>query len=383
MISGNNVGVEIEGQSATGNLVQGNLVGTDKTGTLALPNSQQGILVEDAPGNTIGGSVAASRNVISANFWGVQIDGATATGNLVAGNDIGTDVSGTLPLGNETQGVIFSSNASNNTIGGTGAGQGNTIAFNAAAGVIVESGTGDAILSNSIFSNGQIGISLSVTGNGNDLIAAPVLTSAAIDTSTNSTNVQGTYTSQPSSTFLIQFFSNVSADPSGNYEGQTFLGSATVTTDATGAASFDVELPIIVASGTWITATVTYLNTTVSNPTLHQGDTSEFSLQVLAINPFIVTTTADSGAVGTLRYAITYSNANPSISASAPNQIMFEIPGIGLQTISVLTALPTIMQPVVIDGYSQAGSSTNMAIIDDAGDRRRGTYRPDRRLPDR
>ena len=210
-----------------------------------------------------------------------------------------------------------------------------------------------------------------------------MLKSAAIDTSTNSTNVQGTYTSQPSSTFLIQFFSNVSADPSGNYEGQTFLGSATVTTDAPASAAFDVELPIIVASGTWITATVTYLGTTASNPTLHQGDTSEFSLQVLAINPFIVTTTADTVAVGTLRYAITYSNANPSISASAPNQITFEIPGIGLQTISLLTALPTIIQPVVIDGYSQAGSSTNTAIIRRHGDRCRGPYHPDRRLPDR
>jgi len=366
VISGNLVGVEINGSTSTQNLVAGNFIGTDKAGNADRGNSNEGVLIEGASGNTIGGTQSSARNVISTNHWGIRIDGATATANLIEGSFIGTDTTGTAPLGNEVNGIIISNGASGNSIGGTVAGQGNTIAFNAAAGVIVESGTGDAILSNSIFSNGQIGISLSVTGNGNDLIAAPVLASAAIDTSTNSTNVQGTYTSQPSSTFLIQFFSNVSADPSGNFEGQTFLGSSTVTTDATGAASFDVELPIIVASGTWITATVTYLSTMDSNPTLHQSDTSEFSLQVLAINPFVVTTTADTGTVGTLRYAIDYSNANPTISASAPNQIMFKIPGVGLQTISLSSALPPIMQPVVIDGYSQAGSSTNTAIIDDA-----------------
>ena len=74
-------------------------------------------------------------------------------------------MTGTLPLGNEIDGIIFSTNASNNTVGGTGGGQGNTIAFNVAAGVIVQSGTGDSILSNSIYSNGQQGIVLVGTAN--------------------------------------------------------------------------------------------------------------------------------------------------------------------------------------------------------------------------
>ncbi len=112
--------------------------------------------------------------MISANLWGIRIDGATATGNLVEGNYIGTDVSGTAPLGNEIDGIIFSTSASNNTIGGTAAGQGNTIAFNVAAGVIVQSGTGDSILSNSIYSNGQQGIIL--IGTANDAQTAPTLT---------------------------------------------------------------------------------------------------------------------------------------------------------------------------------------------------------------
>ena len=39
-------------------------------------------------------------------------------------------MTGTLPLGNEVDGIIFSTSASNNTVGGHGGGQGNTIAFN-------------------------------------------------------------------------------------------------------------------------------------------------------------------------------------------------------------------------------------------------------------
>ena len=158
VISGNLVGIEIDGQDSTGNLIEGNLIGTGKSGAADLGNSNQGILIEGAAANTVGGTTAAGRNVISANEWGVQIDGATAVDNLIEGNYVGTDVSGNNALGNEINGIILSNHASNNTIGGTGGGQGNTISYNVEAGVLVQSGTGDSILSNSIAFNGQQGI---------------------------------------------------------------------------------------------------------------------------------------------------------------------------------------------------------------------------------
>ena len=104
--------------------------------------------------------------MISANQWGIRIDGPTATGNLIEGNYVGTDIDRQRRLGNEINGIILSNNASNNTIGGTGGGQGNSIAYNVQAGVLVQSGTGDSILSNSIYFNGQQGIALA---SGNDL----------------------------------------------------------------------------------------------------------------------------------------------------------------------------------------------------------------------
>jgi hypothetical protein len=48
----------------------------------------------------------------------------------------------------------------NNRIGGTAAGEGNTIAFSGSSGIQVTGGKGLAILGNSIFSNNGLGIDL-------------------------------------------------------------------------------------------------------------------------------------------------------------------------------------------------------------------------------
>ena len=67
---------------------------------------------------------------------------------------------------------------------------------------------------------------------------------------------------------------------------------------------------------------------------------------------FTVTTTADSGP-GSLRQAILDANGNPGADT-----IAFAIPGSGVQTLDVSSAL-TITDPVTIDGYTQPGSSPN------------------------
>ena len=67
---------------------------------------------------------------------------------------------------------------------------------------------------------------------------------------------------------------------------------------------------------------------------------------------FTVTNTNDSGP-GSLGEAILAANAN-----SGTDLIAFNIPGSGPHTIQP-AQLPTITDPVVIDGYSQPGASTN------------------------
>ncbi len=264
VISGNQVGVEISGATSTQNLVIGNFVGTDESGTLDRGNSDEGVLIEGAFGNTVGGMTATARNVISANQWGVRIDGISATGNSLEGNDIGTDSSGIRPLGNEINGVIISNNASGNSIGGTSSAQGNIIAFNVAAGVSVNSGTGDSILSNSMYANGQQEIVL--VGTANHAQSAPTITGAGGGGTTN--DVEGSLASVPNTTFLIDFFSSPTPDPSGRGQGQNFLGSTTITTNSSGNGSISFDLSTTIPVGFWVTATATNQSS---------GDSSAFS----------------------------------------------------------------------------------------------------------
>lgn len=65
---------------------------------------------------------------------------------------------------------------------------------------------------------------------------------------------------------------------------------------------------------------------------------------------YFVTNTNDSGA-GSLRQAILDSNATIGVA----DQILFNIPGSGIHTIDLASALPDITDPVVVDGTWQTG----------------------------
>jgi VCBS repeat protein len=144
VISGNSSGVDISGAGATGNLVQGNFVGTDATGSADLGNGI-GILI-GAPDNRVGGTTVTARNVISANSDGVSIRGAEAKGNLVQGNFVGTDATGSAALGNGS--AIAINNAPGNTVGGTRANARNVISGNAIGVDIVAGATGNLVQGN-------------------------------------------------------------------------------------------------------------------------------------------------------------------------------------------------------------------------------------------
>ena len=76
------------------------------------------------------------------------------------------------------------------------------------------------------------------------------------------------------------------------------------------------------------------------------------TLTVIAPISFVVSNTGDSGP-GSLRQAILDSNA----ATGSTNTIDFNISGPGVQTIAPLSPLPTITNPVLIDGESQPGYS--------------------------
>jgi hypothetical protein len=107
---------------ATGNIVQGNFIGTNAAGTAAVPNFQ-GVFINDASGNLIGGSSPEANNVISGNSSaGIQILGDNATGNIIRRNSIGTDRSGRIPLPNDIGVFVYAppGNVIDRSRGGTG-----------------------------------------------------------------------------------------------------------------------------------------------------------------------------------------------------------------------------------------------------------------------
>jgi titin len=228
--------------SGGANLVQGNILAA---------NGGTGLTVTSA-NNTLGGTAAGAGNIVALNgLDGVRLSGNGASSNRVQGNFLGTGPSGTSALGNGGNGVAVV-NASNNTIGGTAAGAGNVIAFNGNDGVLVDTGSGNAIQQNSIFSSGNLGIELLNGANNNQ--AAPVLTAV---TSDGSSTITGTLNSAPDTSFTVDLYANAVCNPSGYGEGQTFLGAATVTTDDSGAATFTVTLDGGVAPGQYVSATAT------------------------------------------------------------------------------------------------------------------------------
>ena len=129
-IAGNYIGVAPDGQSAAGNGRAG--------------NDGEGVLIFGASGNTVGGTVAADRNVISANGGdGVQIQRTTpssptpATGNVVEGNYVGTNATGDAAVANGFDGISLVWGAQGNTIGGSVPGAGNVVSGNGRIGISV------------------------------------------------------------------------------------------------------------------------------------------------------------------------------------------------------------------------------------------------------
>ena len=261
--------------AASGNTVLGNLIGLNAAGTGALVNGGPGIQMwGGASGNTIGGT-SGGRNFISGNTnEGLTISDSGTNANIVVGNSIGTTPGGAV-VANSGNGISIFGGPQNNVIGGTAVGAANSISGNGGAGIaIYNASTANRISGNSITANNGLGIDFwndGVTANDmgdgdtgpNNLQNFPVLNSAAVGVGTT---ISWTLNSTPNTTFRVEFFANATNDG----EGQTFLGAASVTTNASGnpaVTPISTTLPAVVPANYYLTATAT-------DPA---GNTSEFS----------------------------------------------------------------------------------------------------------
>jgi hypothetical protein len=280
VISGNKEhGIQL-GQQANNNLIVGNFIGPDAGGAADYGNKFSGIMISSGTGNVIGGDTPAERNVISGNDQsGIRFN--NSDNNTVQGNFIGTKADGATPLGNGHDGVLLEADSDNNKIGGTAANTGNTIAHNKIVAIYVDNtGEGNSLLGNSIFSQDKLGINLSTPndqvggvspndpgdgdGSANKGQNFPILTAASH--SGGILQISGTLNSAAGSAFRVEYFSNFDCDPSGHGEGKTLLGTKNVTTDAGGNADVSIALATF-SPGQFVTATATDSN----------NNTSEFS----------------------------------------------------------------------------------------------------------
>jgi hypothetical protein len=259
VISGN-FGSGVELADGSGNLIGNNFVGTDAAGTHALGNGGWGIKVTGAAEN-----FSMVQNVISGNGSdGVELQFYTVNyGSVldsIVENLIGTDASGTGALGNGGAGIRVDGAdtlyITSNTIAHNRVGVWRTLP-NIYATMVVST--------NSIHSNHGLGIvyfglETVVPNTESDPAKAfnfPIITSVTPNAAT--TTIQGVYSGWRSTTVTLEFFSSPSCAvrfPSDFDEGEIFLGSQIISTDATGIYPFSVDVPVVLTDER-VTATAT------------------------------------------------------------------------------------------------------------------------------
>ena len=283
-------GITIQGNYLGSLDESGNNAGYDER------NTGYGIYVGGANA-TIGGTTAETRNVISGNYVGIVMDGGATSGTSVIGNYVGTNADGDSIVGNYANGIVVSNGSTGNTIGGTVAGQGNLVAYSGnsdpsnGAGVSIQgsSSTGNTIRGNSFYSNAGLGIDLSAAtddgltpndsgdgdSGGNRLQNWAVLNSASIaDDGTfgyeldTSSLVDGPY--------YVDFYASTDRD-GGQVEGARYLGTWSGITN--GSLEAGTISGVTLGVGEYVTTVTTHV---------FNSESSEFS-------NYAVTTDSDAG----------------------------------------------------------------------------------------
>ena len=382
VVSGNqNAGIYVVGSNA---VVQGNDVGTNPAGTSAVPNSV-GIEIGSQYSGAVSG-VTVSGNLVSgqalqpgtylASADGVMIMGG-GTNETVTGNRIGVAADGSSPLGNGGAGVNAVSVGLDSAIGGAASSAWNTIAYNGGAGV-----KGSAVvIGNSIHDNGGLGIDNSVSqANGK-------ITIGHIVPSGGSSIVTGTLNSaSANNAYLVQLYVSPSCDPSGFGEGQTPIGTFTLTPSVNGTSPFSETVPVTVAPGQAVAATVTLTNASQGN--LETGEFSRCKVTGnadLTLGESVSPAPVDQGSRLTLTYTVTNNGPDPApgttLAATFPSNATFAAAKTTVGTCSGVkgsascafgtlapgqTATVTVVLFPVVAGTFPSGGSVASAVDDPA-----------------
>lgn len=241
--------------------IRGNLIGPNKTVTGALPSGIGIYLHTPSNASAAGDRVAIGgalnpweSNMIAGNTsHGIAIQrdaGSDPSGAQLSifSNSIGTDDMNTVQMGNGGDGVMISGAVRGSMIF-------NSVAYNGGRGIVVAgplttNGHGIQLRNGRITGNGGLAIDIGNDGRtpndaddsddgANALLNFPVLTEAGVDGSSGLLQFAGTVQARPNMMYLIEFFKIPAAvnRPNG-YEAPALLHSASITTNASGAATF-------------------------------------------------------------------------------------------------------------------------------------------------
>lgn len=277
LVAGNSAaGLRVTGAKATNAWVEANVFGSDAAGVGAVPNGRAVELIVSSSGSTLVGNTivhSSAEGIYCDSLGGERFDSNLLADNGLSGLILDGLSNGSVVVGNEiarngNHGLVIA--AANQVI------TSNSIHDNAQVGVLVitsryyNSGQQNRLQANSIWGNGDLGIDLGGGGKNyndyldvdlgaNELQNDPFLHWAA--TIPGGVKARLELRSKPLTTYDIEIFGSASADP----EGESYLATTSVTTDAGGIAKWTVVLPPW-PSGSAITATAT-------DPL---GNTSEF-----------------------------------------------------------------------------------------------------------
>jgi hypothetical protein len=269
-IQGNHIGAGVNGASA-------NCVDTDTTNGILLGGANNVVIGGAGPGegNLIafnalagvrilaGGGTVIRGNTITQNAGGVDVvqGSTTAIGGTGAGegNTISANTDYGVSFEASTDATIFGNSITQNTkygvlinggtgnrVGGVGSGEGNLISANLVTGVAMTDGSTTPIRGNRISGNLSLPVDLfpsgptpndpgDVDGGPNALQNYPVLTSIRLDSGT--VRVFGSLNSEPNRTYTIDVYGGPTC-------GEQYVGLTSVSTDDNGNGTFSLTAPV-------------------------------------------------------------------------------------------------------------------------------------------
>ncbi len=362
-------------------MVQGNIFGLNPTATTAIPNTKY----QDFPAVQIvnsvlfGGSNPGEGNIVAGNdSHGITADmtnSGVPSGSKIQGNFIGTNANFDSGLGNKNSGIMASRDV---LIGGLNINESNVIAYNNESGVrtnithgLGRPGERIAVLKNSIFSNGLIGIDEFIDEDSDGVDPDPGIsdnyTDGTITSGSNTTTYYHGFQNSPTivdietlvdalqiemtlnsgtayevgdeithRTFHVELYANNNLlDTTIDREGLEFIKAMDVTLDVGGWKGWNTEIPLSYADRPLtITATEytlydesTYIgNSPVQINGRNYMNTSEFG-HYEPTSVFEAENLNNSG-VGSFREAVAQASANPGVDT-----ITFDVNGdIGLNS---------------------------------------------------